>query len=278
MTTQKFQIILHVRILDQRMNSQSTENGKAYLDLLKRSLVNWIYQDIERNILFQLGDYELVKRQPFDPKGRETGRDFSVHAHTLVGFKRLENIQYCVETVVSENIPGDLVETGVWRGGSCVFMRGLLKALGVEDRIVWVADSFEGLPKPNERDYPDDTGNKLHAMDVLSISLESVKDTFARYGLLDDQVKFLKGWFRDTLPDAPIEELAVLRLDGDLYESTMDALNNLYDRVSPGGFTIIDDYGAYPACKKAVHHFREQRGISEEIHEIDWTGVYWRKR
>jgi len=246
--------------------------------LLKRSLVNWLYHDTEHKVLFRFGDFAIVKRSPFDPEGREIGRDYSIHAHTLVGFKRLDNIQFCVETVVSENVPGDLVETGVWRGGSCIFMRGVLKALGVKDRVVWLADSFEGLPKPNAEDYPSDEGNRLHAYDELSIPLDAVKDTFARYELLDEQVKFLKGWFRDTLPDAPIEKLAVLRLDGDMYESTMDALKNLYDRVSPGGFIIVDDYGAYAACRKAVHDFREERGISEEIHEIDWTGVYWRKR
>jgi O-methyltransferase len=259
--------------------SLSTNCGKAeYLDLLKRSLVNWLYHDAEHKVLFRFGDFAIVKRSPFDPVAREIGRDYSIHAHTLVGFERLENIQFCVETVVSENVPGDLIETGAWRGGSCIFMRGVLKALGVKDRVVWVADSFEGLPKPNAERYPDDDGNRLHTYDELSIPLETVKDTFERYGLLDEQVKFLKGWFRDTLPDAPIEKLAVLRLDGDMYESTMDALESLYDRVSPGGFIIVDDYGAYDYCRKAVHDFREEREISEEIHRIDWTGVYWRKR
>lgn len=258
--------------------SHAAENGNAaYLDLLKRSLVNWLYHDTEREELFRIRDFAVVRRAPFDPKGRETGRDYSVHAHTLVGFKRLENIQHCVETALSEGVPGDLIETGVWRGGSCIFMRGVLKALGVTDRVVWLADSFEGLPKPNTREYPDDEGNRLHTYDELSIPLETVKDLFERYGLLDEQVKFLQGWFRDTLPDAPIDELAVLRLDGDMYESTMDAFKNLYDRVSPGGFIIVDDYGAYDCCKKAVHDFRKERGISEEIHEIDWTGVFWRK-
>lgn len=92
----------------------STENGKAaYLDLLKRSLVNWMYPEAEHEVLFQIGNFCDRKTLPFDPKGREVGRDFSVHAHTLVGLKRLENLQYCVETVVSEHIPGDLIETGV---------------------------------------------------------------------------------------------------------------------------------------------------------------------
>lgn len=260
------------------MNTGSGETGRAaYLDLLKRSLVNWLYHDIERSELLRLGDYALVKRAPFDPERRRIGRDFSVQAHTLVGFERLDNIQYCVETVISEDIPGDFIETGVWRGGSCVFMRGLLKAYGIENRSVWLADSFQGLPRPNEQQYPDDKGSRFHEMDVLAVPLDSVREIFERYGLLDDQVRFLKGWFRDTLPNAPIEKLAVLRLDGDMYESTMDVLRSLYSRVPPGGFVIVDDYGAYAACRKAVHDFRDEHGVSEPIREIDWTGVYWRK-
>ncbi len=249
----------------------------AYLDLLKRSLVNWLYHDIERSELLRLGDYALVKRPPFDPERRRIGRDFSVQAHTLVGFERLDNIQHCVETALLENIPGDFIETGVWRGGCCIFMRGLLKAHGIADRTVWVADSFRGLPRPNEEQFPDDKGSRFHEMDVLAVPVESVREIFERYGLLDDQVSFLKGWFKDTLPDAPIDKLAVLRLDGDMYESTVDVLRSLYHRVSPGGFVIVDDYGAYAACRKAVHDFRDEHGVSEPIREIDWTGGYWRK-
>lgn len=249
----------------------------AYLDLLKRSLVNWLYHDIERNELLRLGKYALVKRSPFDPERRRIGRDYSVQAHTLVGFERLDNIQYCIETAISENIAGDFIETGVWRGGSCVFMRGLLKAYEVTDRVVWAADSFQGLPTPNEQLYPEDKGSRFHQMGELAVPLDSVKKIFELYGLLDDQVRFLKGWFRDTLPNAPIDKLAVLRLDGDMYESTMDVLRSLYGKVSPGGFVIVDDYGAYAACRKAVHDFRDEHKISDPIREIDWTGIYWRK-
>lgn len=260
------------------MNSCSGDTVRAaYLDLLKRCLVNWMYHDIERRELLRLGDYALVKRLSFDPGQRRNGHDYSVQAHTLVGLDRLDNIQYCVETVISENISGDLIETGVWRGGCCVFMRGLLKAYEVEDRTVWAADSFQGLPRPNEQQYPDDKGARFHEMDVLAVPIESVEEIFERYGLLDGQVRFLKGWFRDTLPNAPIEKLAVLRLDGDMYESTMDVLRSLYYRLTKGGFVIVDDYGAYAACRKAVHDFRDEYGVSEPIQKIDWTGVYWRK-
>ena len=104
-----------------------------------------------------------------------------------------------------------------------------------------------------------------------------MQGNFRRYDLLDEQVQFLKGWFSDTLPTAPIDKLAVLRLDGDMYASTMDALDALYDKVSPGGYVIVDDYGAVPACAKAIHDYRDAHGVKDELVEIDWASVYWRK-
>jgi O-methyltransferase len=104
-----------------------------------------------------------------------------------------------------------------------------------------------------------------------------VQENFERYGLRDSQVEFLKGWFKDTLPALRDRTFAVIRLDGDMYQSTIEALENLYDRVSPGGFVIIDDYGAIPACKQAVEDFRDARGIEVALNWVDWTGVWWRK-
>jgi O-methyltransferase len=111
----------------------------------------------------------------------------------------------------------------------------------------------------------------------LAVPLEDVKANFAAYGLLDDQVQFLKGWFKDTLPTAPISKLAVVRLDGDLYESTMDGLTCLYPRLSGGGYLIVDDFNAVPACRKAVEDYRHAHGIIDEVIPIDWAGVYWRR-
>lgn len=100
---------------------------------------------------------------------------------------------------------------------------------------------------------------------------------FQEYGLLDQQVRFLKGWFRDTLPKAPIERLAVLRLDGDMYESTREALEHLYPRLSPGGYLIVDDYHVVPGCRRAVDEFRKQRHVTEKIVDIDGSGVFWQR-
>ena len=156
-------------------------------------------------------------------------------------------------------------------------MRAVLKAHAVTGRKVFAADSFAGMPKPDEARYPQDKGLNFYKYGELAVSLEQVKRNFEKYGLLDEQVCFIKGWFKETLPGAPIEKLAVLRLDGDLYESTTDALKNLYHKLSIGGFLIVDDYGAVKSCKAAVHDFREERAIREEMLPIDGSGVYWRK-
>jgi len=186
-------------------------------------------------------------------------------------------IQKCADDVLSKGIPGDFIETGVWRGGATIFMRAMLKAYGVDDRVVWVADSFDGCPKPDVEKCPDDTGDILYTSRELAISIEKVRENFRKYGLLDGQVRFLKGWFKDTLPNAPIKKIALMRLDGDMYESTMDALTSLYPKLSIGGYVIIDDYGAMETCKKAVSDFRNARGITDTLVKIDWAGVYWQR-
>ena len=155
-------------------------------------------------------------------------------------------------------------------------MRAILKAYGETTRSVWVADSFAGLPPPNANDYPADEGDLLYTHDVLAVSRDQVEDNFRRYGLLDEHVKFLVGWFKDTLPTAPLSRLAVLRLDGDLYESTAQALNALYDKLSPGGYVIVDDYQLAP-CARAIQDFRNARGINDEMHDVDGMGVFWRR-
>ncbi len=238
-----------------------------YLDLMQKCLLNTIYEDPSQ-------DPWSDKR--FDATKRSNGLDWPSVAHTMIGEKRMANLRRCVETVIAEGVPGDLIETGVWRGGACIYMRAILKAHGVTDRRVFVADSFEGLPPPDPAKYPADAGDQHHTFTPLAVSREQVQANFAKYDLLDDQVLFLKGWFKDTLPGAPIERLAVLRLDGDMYESTMDALSALYHKVVPGGFIIVDDY-ALPGCKRAILDHRAQHGITDALVTIDSMSVYWRK-
>lgn len=236
---------------------------------MQACLVGLIYEDLP----LPINDQKIE----FDEQNREYGWDWPSHAHTMIGARRLANVRALVESVIGENVPGDLIETGVWRGGACIMMRAVLDAYNVEDRKVWLADSFEGLPAPDDKNYPSDKGETFHEYKELSVPLDKVKSNFEKYGLLDDQVRFLKGWFRDTLPDAPIEQLALLRLDGDLYESTIQALDALYDKLSIGGYVIVDDYNVVKGCKQAVQDFLEARQITPELVEIDGVGVYWQK-
>jgi hypothetical protein len=215
----------------------------------------------------------LVRANPYQQAVREEGLDHPyLLGFTMVGHLRLENVRMCVESVIRDNVPGDLIETGVWRGGTTIFMRALLKLHGVMDRTVWVADSFEGMPLPSS---PAD-GYDLSHQTYLCVSQEDVARNFEKFGLLDGQVRFLKGWFCDTMPTAPIERLAILRLDGDLYQSTMDVLTNLYRKVSPGGYVIIDDYYAWESCRQAVSVFLRENGIDPQLKRIDRDSVFWK--
>jgi len=272
------------------------ENSRElYLDLMKKCLVNWIYGNeeyvevlptsfLKREIVEQCQARQLylMRLRSMVPELRNIGRDYEdgfgyPQAHTMIGLKRLDNIKFCIESILSRNIPGDLIECGVWHGGAVIFKRAMLKAYGVTDRLVWVADSFEGCPPPDEKKYPHDKGVDFYQDSNLAVTIDKVKANFDSYGLLDNQVCFLKGWFKDTLPKSPIQRLALLRVDGDLYESTMDVLFNLYPKLSKGGYAIIDDYNGISACKKAVNDYRELNNIKDDILEIDKDSIYWQK-
>ena len=219
---------------------------------------------------------DIVTTRPVDPKERQEGLDCPASAETMIGLKRLDNLQKCIVDILYHGVPGDLIETGVWRGGAAIFMRAVLKAYGDEQRHIWLADSFQGLPKPDAKKYPADARDTLWQVARLAVPVEEVKENFRRYGLLDERVHFLVGWFRDTLPTAPMQRLAILRLDGDMYESTMDALTHLYPKLSPGGYVIIDDF-ALPNCRAAVEDFRAQHHIAENLVAIDHFAKFWQR-
>jgi O-methyltransferase len=260
-----------------------------YLDLLEKALLHTLYYPPDTGEMpefsreafraameaeaAQAGKPEL-QIDPADARGQ--GRDWPAYAQTMIGVKRLRSLRRCVQTVLSERVPGDLIEAGTWRGGAAIMMRGILKANGIEDRIVWAADSFTGVPEPDPVRYPADAEDLNHTADALAVSLDRVKDNFDRYGLLDGQVRFLEGLFKDTLPTVRDRSWSLVRLDGDLYESTLDGLTNLYPGLSVGGYVIIDDYG-WDNCRQAVEDFRREHAIDEPIERIDWVGAYWRR-
>jgi hypothetical protein len=280
-----------------RIDSRGSRPDQLYLALIKKALTFGLWKDepglpilalndsrpflkrqavaVVSNVLGHAG-LELALRSRRTEWDREEGTFWPRYAHTMIGEKRLDNIQRCVEQVLEEHVPGDLLEAGVWRGGACIFMAAVLAAHGVTNRRVFVADSFQGLPPPDAKKYPQDADDSHHKREYLRVSRSEVEENFRRYGLLSDQVVFLQGWFSETMPAAPIDRLAVLRVDGDMYGSTMDVLLNMYPKLAPGGFCVIDDY-ALPGCRRATDDFRRDNTILAGLTQIDRTGVFWRK-
>jgi O-methyltransferase len=266
-----------------------------YLWLLKRALLNLLYPELELRVRL-LSKYRPsetgvpLKRRLRDigetqaddlarlVAGKRTGNAPFDAPHTMIGLHRLNNIERCAERLFADGVEGDFLEAGVCQGGATIFMRALQVAHGQGHRRTWVVDSFEGVPpseKEVDRRYPIRLEEAREPW--LACSLARVRDNFVRYGLLDDGVEWVPGWVSESLPAAPIGPLALLRIDVDLYSPTAECLDLLYDRLVPGGFLIVDDYGFLPSCRDAVDDFRRRRGIAEEVRRIDYSGIFWRK-
>ncbi len=203
----------------------------------------------------------------------------NMEGETLLSKERMDNLDECIQDVMKNDIPGDFIECGVWRGGACMLMRALLMEYGCKDRKVWVADSFQGCPRPDPQNYPLDGSCYPGTDGMLAVPLEVVRGNFQKYGLDDQQVVYWPGFFKDSLPACPIGKIAILRLDGDLYESTIQPLQYLYDKVSLGGWTIIDDYHHGPWAENATQDFLKSRGLEIQLSQTrDGTAAYWQKK
>ena len=251
------------------------------LEFLKRALTDTLGDESIRYEFFNHQKFpddekihDILKKEI--PEKRLEGLDWPERAHTMIGIKRLNNLHESLDYVRENNIVGDFIETGVWRGGASIFIK-YYNDFYKMGRKVFVADSFEGLPKPDIQRYPQDEGDNHHTIDFLKISLEEVKHNFKIYNSLDENVIFLKGWFSETLKNnEQIKDLCILRFDGDMYGSTIDVLNNLYHKVTKNGVIIIDDY-CLKNCVKAVTDFRNLNNITDEIKPVDKCGVFWYK-
>ena len=225
-------------------------------------------------------NFEIVYKKPYDPSQREVGRDWPSRAESMIGLRRMDNIQHCVQTVLDDDVPGDLIEAGVWRGGACIFMKANLLARGDTSRTVWVADSFQGLPPPNASRVPGRyRGRPAYAGRPRRRRGPGAPQLRALRGARRQGRSSWWGGSRTPCPRAPIEALSVMRLDGDMYESTWQAIEALYPKLSPGGFCIIDDFGSHQSqAGQAVLDYRKANGIDEEIVDIDGFGAYWRRK
>jgi O-methyltransferase len=211
---------------------------------------------------------------PPDLKIRENGQDWPITAESMIGLKRMNQFHEALDTVRNEKIHGDIVETGIWRGGAVIFAASYLNIYELSDRKVFGCDSFEGLPIPDEK-YPVDKDDVHSLIDTLRVSFNEVAHNFAKYNVDMTRVKLVKGWFKDTLPELDCESISILRLDGDMYSSTIEALDALYKKVTSGGYVIIDDY-CLEGAKTAIYDYFE--GNQPDIVDIDGTGAYFRKK
>jgi O-methyltransferase len=252
----------------------------AYLELLKLSLCDLVGAATRQ--VTTTGDGRPFSRELTGEQveWRIEGKDWPENGLTMVGLRRLDDLQRCVESVVGEDVAGDLIEAGSWRGGASILMRAALDALGADHRTVWVADSFQGFPLPEaEGDAEDrELDRDLSAQEYLAAALEDVQGYFARFGC-EEGVRFVPGFFEETLPGLRDRRWSVVRLDGDTYQATRVALEALYPGLSVGGYVTIDDYyhPYVPTCRRAVDDFRRERGITEPIERIDFSAGRWRR-
>lgn len=207
---------------------------------------------------------------------------FRVLPNTMVPPARLMNAYDCMLFVEERGIEGDVAECGVWEGG-CIGLMALASDRVGGRRRFHLFDSFVGLPEPTEQDA-DISGPKTGELTPVGACVgarEPAEKLFYDVLRIDrKQAAFHEGWFQETVPHAAqsIESLAILRIDGDWYESTKVCLDGLYDRVVNGGFVIVDDYGTFIGCRQAVDEFLADRGIDQHILiPIDAEGVYFRK-
>jgi cephalosporin hydroxylase len=264
--------------------------ASRYLDLVKGAVLDEHYLENELRIQHLMahiaGEKDLSRKALRDPAGylpedmrrlaqaRESGElpnssangeAQNVLALTQVGRKRLDHLERCLDMVRDGRVEGDVVDCGTGRGGTSIFLAAYLAGYELFGRRLWVADRFGGGTAPEE-----------HGPAWFEPDLNAVRDGFARFNLLDERVHFLQGAPGETLAEAPIEGIALLRIDRQEPEEVSAILRATYDRVRPGGFVVIDDYGS-DACAAAVEAFRSERGIDAELERIDWSASYWRK-
>lgn len=262
-----------------RPRPQAEALRSSYLELLKLSLCDLTGVGTE-SVYRTFEDEPRIYSRELPPEQmdyRVEGRDWPLHALTMIGLQRLDDLQSCVEAIVADGIEGDLIEAGTWRGGASILMRATLDTLGADDRKVWLADSFQGFPTPDPESYPEDrAADDLSPFNFLAAPVEQVREHFARFGC-EAGIEFVPGFFNETMPALRGGRWSIVRLDGDTYESTSLALDALYPGLAAGGYLIVDDYHFVGECRRAVDDFRAANGIDEPLERVDWSCMRWRR-
>ena len=250
---------------------------------------------IIRNVKRGLGryGYELVRIQSspatpvapdefppdFDDATKETIR--AVDGYTMTGPEKIFALCHAVRHVVLHDVPGAFVECGVWRGGSMMAVARTLLELDAATRDLYLFDTYEGMPAPTEHDIDIDgvsaferwhsqKRNRLTPGEARA-SLPEVRQAMQRVGYKSSLVHFVKGLVEDTIPAKAPDQIALLRLDTDYYESTRHEMFELYPRLVPGGVLIVDDYGHFKGSEKAVREFLEATGEPILLHLVDYS-------
>jgi len=236
--------------------------GEAYLELVRAGLLS------------------SLRHQPAADTALRMGTMYPQQRLTMLGQSELVALQAMAMEVLDEDVAGDFMETGVWAGGASILLNAVLRVYDQQTlRKVWVADSFDGVPPPDPDTFPVDQGDTLHLQQGLKVALDQVVLNFRVMNLLTSNVEFLQGWFNDTMlsPRLRNVQLSILRLDGDLYQSTWEVLQAMYPRLSVGGYTIIDDWGLQRSqAKLAVIEFRKRCDITDPLLTVG-PNVSWKK-
>lgn len=237
-----------------------------YIDLLKRSVTNYLYLGEERTF----ENFRCIKHYDVETgawKIEELSRPT-----TLLTKSQLDLVEHAVVSVEQRGIPGDFMEAGIWRGGVIIFLRGLMDAYGIEGRCIIAADSFEGIPR-NIRAVNDPVDEWP---DRWVAGVEEVKRNIDRFGFLDERIRFLVGYFETSLKELADETFALIRLDSDSYDSVETSLNHLYPRLSRGGIVIVDDWHL-PGCQMAVRDYLQRENVTAEI-RVHGGNAWWIKQ
>jgi O-methyltransferase len=196
----------------------------------------------------------------------------TVLPYTMVSLPRLRTLRTLAQQVDERGVGGDVVECGTCNGGSAAVLAQVASSSPLK-RHVWLLDSFAGLPPAGPKD-----GKLSEGYTGLCCgSPVKVREVLAKVGVAEDRYTLVPGWFQDTLPHLTVQSIALLHIDADWYDSVLLCLNQLYDRVRPGGFVVLDDYGYWEGCRKAWEDFQEQRSLQISLTPIDGIGVYFQK-
>ncbi|OEU50543.1 MAG: macrocin O-methyltransferase [Desulfuromonadales bacterium C00003096] len=240
-----------------------------------------------RSVIRKFG-YDVVR---YKMNGQDIPTDFErrhieiiekVSPYTITSHERIHALIESTRFILQNDIKGDFVECGVYKGGSTMAIALTLLAEGEKDRELYLFDTFEGMPAPGEKDIDlwgkpaFEVFSQKKLSDVSSTwanaSLESVKEAMTLTGFPMEKIHFVKGLVEDTIPKNAPESIALLRLDTDWYQSTKHELTHLYPLVSPNGIIIVDDYGHYKGAREAVDSYFLENKIALFLHRIDYTG------